>query len=81
MIIMKDEVSIFTGKACELDKFKIYTLDRSIGPNNIKNDELFQKVKPKVYESAKGSKEEALIKIYNSLKEMYPINHINVFVW
>lgn len=81
LIIMRDEASVFTGKSCELEKYKIYTLDRSIGPNNIKNDELFQKVKPKVYESAGGSKEEALIKVYNSLKEMYPHNHVNVFVW
>ena len=57
LIIMKDEASVYTGKASELEKFKIYTLDRSIGPNNIKNDELFQKVKPKVYKSAGESKE------------------------
>jgi hypothetical protein len=37
LIIMRDEASVFTGKSSELEKYKIYTLDRSIGPNNIKN--------------------------------------------
>lgn len=81
LIIMKEEISVFTGKASGLEKFKIYTLDRSIGPNNIKNDELFHKIKPKVCESSNSSKEEALIKVYNFLKEIYPHNHANVFVW
>lgn len=59
----------------------MYTLDRSIGPRNIKNDELYHKLKPKIIQTASLSKEQAILILQSQLKEYYPYNNINIWVW
>jgi hypothetical protein len=81
IIITTKSAVRYVGKATELDKYTMYSLDRSIGPRNIKNDELFHKMKDKIISTAAIDSEQALIAIASFLKESYPYNNINIWVW
>ena len=53
IITTKDQVSIHTGDCVELEKYKIYILDRVKEAGTTSNEELSEKIKPKVISTAK----------------------------
>lgn len=81
IITTKDQVSFYTGDCVELEKYKIYILDRSKEASVIKNEDFSEKVKPKVIATAKLTIEKTLIELFNELKKLYPSRNINIFVW
>lgn len=52
IITSKEQVSMFTGQCTELTKYKVYILDRSKETKKVKNDDLIEKIKDKVIETA-----------------------------
>lgn len=47
----------------------------------IKNEELVEKIKPKVIATAQLTIEKTLIELFNEVKKQYPTRNINIFVW
>ena len=74
-------VSSFQGSKKEVEDRRFYILSKSNGPKNINNDELYQKMKAKIIHTAHLSNVRAREQIVNHLKELYPQNYHNVFVW
>jgi hypothetical protein len=53
IITSKDQVSFHSGDCVELEKYKIYILDRSKEVGVIKNEELTERILPKIIATAK----------------------------
>lgn len=69
------------GKNTEFGDRRLYILNKSNGPSNISNDELFQKMRQKVIHTAHMAPDKTRDTLRDQTKELYPDNNVNVFVW